>query len=64
MGARTKRSTETALELFIKQVYTVWKSLRHIAILFSLDLIDAFDRVYLIRLFDILYKKEMPGWLI
>jgi hypothetical protein len=64
MGARTKRSTETALELLTEQVQTVWKSPKHIATILSLDLSGAFDTVHPIRLLDILRKKRMPGWLI
>ena len=64
MGARTKRSTETALELLTEQIQTVWKSPKHVATMLSLDLSGAFDTVHPVRLLDILRKKRMPGWLI
>jgi hypothetical protein len=64
MGARTKRSTDTALELLTEQVRTVWKSPKHVATLLSLDLSGAFDTVHPIRLLDILRKKGLPGWLV
>jgi hypothetical protein len=64
MGARTGRSTETALELLTEQIRTVWKSPKHVATLLSLDLTGAFDRVHPTRLLDILRKKRMPGWLV
>jgi hypothetical protein len=61
IGACTKRSTETALELLTKQVQTVWKSPKHVATMLSLDLSGAFDIVHPVRLLDILRKKRMPG---
>lgn len=64
MGARRFRSTETALELLTEQVYTVWKSPKHVATLLSLDLSGAFDTVHPIRMLDILRKKGFPGWLV
>lgn len=64
MGARTKRSTESALELLTEQIRTVWKSPKHVATLLSLDLSGAFDTVHPIRLLDVLRKKGMPGWLV
>ena len=64
MGARSKRSTETALELLTEQIQTVWKSPRHVATLLSLDLSGAFDTTHPTRLLDILRKKGFPGWLV
>jgi hypothetical protein len=61
MGACTKRSMETALELLTEQVQTVWKSPKHVATILSLDLLGAFDTVHPIWLLDILRKKRMPG---
>ena len=64
MGARTARSTDTAVELLTEQIHTVWKSPRHVASLLSLDLSGAFDTIHPIRLLDILRKKGYPGWLV
>lgn len=64
IGARTKRSTETALALLTEQIHTVWKSSKHVASVLSLDLTGAFDTVNTTRLLDILRKKGMPGWLV
>jgi hypothetical protein len=61
MGACTNRLMKTALELLMEQVRTVWKLLRHVATLLSLDIIGAFDRVHPIRLLDILRRKGLPG---
>jgi hypothetical protein len=61
IGARTKRSTETALELLTKQVQTVWKSPKHVATILSLDLSGAFNTVHPVQLLNILCKKRMPG---
>ena len=64
MGARRGRSTETALELLVEQVRTVWTSKKHVASLLSLDLTGAFDTVNPTRLLDTLRKKRIPGWLV
>jgi hypothetical protein len=64
MGARQGRSTETALELLIEQVRTVWKSKKHVATMLSLDIAGAFDTINPARLLDILRKKGFPGWVV
>jgi hypothetical protein len=64
IGARTKRSTKTVLELLIEQIQTVWKSPKYIAILLSLNLSRAFDTTHPTRLLDILRKKGLLGWLV
>ena len=64
MGARRGRSTETALELLIEQVCTVWTSQKHMASLLSLDISGAFDIVNPTRLLDTLRRKRIPGWLV
>ena len=64
MGARRGRSTETALELLVEQVRTVWTSKKHVASLLSLDISGAFDTVNPTRLLDTLRRKRIPGWLV
>ena len=64
MGARRGRSTETALELLVEQVRTVWTSKKHVASLLSLDISGAFDIVNPTRLLDTLRRKRIPGWLV
>jgi len=64
MGARKGRSTETALELLVQQVRTVWRSKKHVATLLSLDILGAFDTVNPIRLLDTLRKKKLPAWIV
>ena len=64
MGARKGKSTETALELLVEQVRTVWTSKKHVASLLSLDISGAFDTVNPTRLLDTLRKKRIPGWLV
>ena len=64
MGARRGQSTETALELLIEQVRTIWTSKKHVASLLSLDISGAFDTVNPTRLLDTLRKKRIPGWLV
>jgi hypothetical protein len=64
MGARTGRSTETALELLIEQVRAIWSSKKHVATLLSLDIAGAFDTVDPMRLLDILRKSNLPPWIV
>ena len=64
IGARPGRSTETALELLIAQVKTVWDSGKFVASLLSLDISGAFDTVNSTRLLDILRKKGLTSWVV
>jgi len=45
MGNRTNRSTETALELLVEQIHTVWKTGNQVASVLLLDIAGAFDTV-------------------
>jgi len=45
MEARQGRSVETALELLVEQVYTIWNLGKNVALLLSLDVLGAFDTV-------------------
>ena len=60
MGAREKRSTETALDLLVNQVQTVWQTKGNVASLLSLDITGAFDRVVRKRLTHVLRAKGIP----
>jgi hypothetical protein len=64
MGNRKNRSTETALELLIEQIHTIWSSKKHVASVLSLDISGAFDTVNHLRLLDNLRKKGVPLQLI
>jgi len=60
MGAREKRSTETALDLLVNQVQTVWQTKGNVASLLSLDITGAFNRVVRKRLWHVLRVKGIP----
>jgi hypothetical protein len=60
MGARVGRSIEIALELLTRQIYIIWSSKRHVAILLLVDILGAFDIVNPLQLLDILRKKRLP----
>jgi len=64
MGNRTNRSTETALELLVEQIHTIWKAGNQVASVLSLDMTGAFDRVNHLRLLDNLRKKGVPLWFV
>lgn len=65
MGARRKRSTETALELLIDQVHTIWGcGKEYVATVLSLDVAGAFDNVSHERLIDNLKKRRIPEYII
>jgi exonuclease III len=61
MGARQGRSVETALQLLLEKIYTIWASNKpRVATLLSLDVASAFDRVSHARLIHNLRKKRIP----
>jgi hypothetical protein len=64
MGNRRNRSTETALELLVKQIHTVWKTGNQVASVLLLDIAGAFDTVNHLRLLDNLRKKRIPLWFV
>ena len=64
MGARSGRSTLTALSLLTSTVHSVWqKDPGHIVSMLSLDLSGAFDKVSHERLLWRLRGKGSPAWL-
>jgi hypothetical protein len=64
MGNRKNRSIETALELLIEQIYTVWSSKKHVVSVLSLDISGAFNTVNHMRLLDNLRRKQVPLWFV
>jgi len=64
MGARKKRSTETAIELMQASIQTAWKARPGcIVSMLSLDLSGAFDNVSHERLLAIIRAKGFPTWI-
>lgn len=65
MGARRGRSTETALELLVEQIHTVWgEGNNHVASILSLDISGAFNNVSHTRLLHNLRKRKVPEYII
>jgi hypothetical protein len=64
MENRQNQSTETALELLVEQIHTVWESKKHIASVLSLDISEAFDTVNHVQLLDNLQTKQVLLWFI
>lgn len=65
MGARRKRSTETALETIVDAIHTVWDCGKaNVASLLSLDVAGAFDNVSHERLIHNLRAKGVPEFII
>ena len=65
MGARRGRSTETALYLLTEKTYTVWAGNKpRVALVLSLDVVSAFDRVSHARLIHNLRKRKIPESLV
>jgi hypothetical protein len=64
MGNRPNRSTDTAVDLLVEQIHTVWESKDHLASVLSLDISGAFDRVNHVRLLDNLRRKGVPLWFV
>ena len=63
MGNRKGRSTDTALELFLEQIHTIW-GLKKVASVLSLDIAGAFDTMNHIGLLENLRAKGLPRQLI
>jgi hypothetical protein len=65
MGARKQRSVDTALQLLLERIYTVWAGNKpRVVSLLSLDVASAFDRVSHIRLVHNLQKRRIPLMLV
>jgi hypothetical protein len=60
MGNWRNRSTDTALDLLLEQIHTVWHEKDHVALVLSLDIAGAFDTVNHVRLLDNLQAKRVP----
>ena len=52
MGNWRNRSTDTALDLLLEQIYTVWHKKDYVASVLSLDIAGAFDTVNHTQLLD------------
>ncbi len=64
MGACPGRSTDTALEMLVKQIHAAWQADDGVASLHSLDMTGAFDRVVLVQVLHNLRKRCIPQWLV
>jgi hypothetical protein len=56
MGARLGRSTDTALDMLVKQTHAAWQADKGVSSLLALDMTRAFNRVVPVRLVDNLKK--------
>lgn len=65
MGARPRRSTESALDLLTEQVHTIWgQGKDKVASILSLDVASAFPTVLHTRLLHDLKMRRIPQWII
>jgi hypothetical protein len=64
VGARPGRSTDTALDMLVKQIHAAWQAENGVASLLSLDMTGAFDRVVPVQLLHSLRKRCIPEWLV
>jgi hypothetical protein len=64
LGVSPGRSTETALDLLLQQVYAAWQTGKGVVSLLSLDITGAFDRVVPARLLHNLRKRKIPEWIV
>ena len=64
IGNRKNRSTKTALELIVEQIYTIWGSRNHVASILLLDITGAFDSVNYTRLFSNFKTRQISSWLV
>ncbi len=64
MGARPGRSTDTALDMLVKQIHAAWQADDGVASSLSLDMTGTFNRVVPVRLLHNLRKRCIPQWLV
>jgi hypothetical protein len=65
MGVRKERSTETALHLLTEKIYIIWAGNKpRVALILSLNVAGAFDRVSHARLAHNLRKRKIPETLV
>lgn len=64
MGARSKRSTLSALEMLTGTIQTAWKAKKAVVSVLGLDLMGAFNKVSAERLYWVLRRKGIPEWLV
>jgi len=65
MGAKQNRFIETAFELLVEQVYTIWNTnTNHVAFIFNLNIAGVFDNVLYARLLHNLRKKRILKYII
>ncbi len=65
MSERKNRSCETVLKLLTKQIHTIWNmSKNKIAILLSMNVVEAYDHVSRERLLHNLKKRRISTWIV
>jgi hypothetical protein len=64
MGAHPGRSIGTALDFLLQQVHATWQNKDEVAMLLSLDMSGAFDRVVPARLLHNMRDREIPEWIV
>ena len=64
MGARKGRSTDSALELLVETVSTVWATGQNVASVLSLDISGAYDCVIRLRMLKVLKDAGFADWII
>jgi hypothetical protein len=64
MGAHPGRSTDTALDILIKQIQAAWQADIRVASLLSLDMTGALDRVVPVQLMHNLSIRCISQWLV
>ncbi len=57
MGARLGRSTNTALDMLVRQIHAAWQAENDVTSLLSLDMTGPFDRVVSVQLLHNLRKR-------
>jgi hypothetical protein len=57
-------STDTALDMLVKQIHAAWQVDNGVASLLSLDMTGAFDRVAPVGLFHNIGQRCIPQWLV
>jgi hypothetical protein len=64
MGDHPRKSTDTALDMLVKQIHAAWQADEGVASLLSLDITWAFNRVVPVQLLHNLRKSCIPPWIL
>ncbi len=64
MGARPGRSIDIILDFLVQQIHATWRNKDGVAMLLSLNMTGAFDRVVPAQLLHNMRERKIPDWIV